>query len=764
MPEDFELPEPDPATMSIMEQIALLPDDEQEAALKGLDPEQLRWDWSMWSRPSQVPPKNDSWDVGLALAGRGFGKTRMAAEWVREKAKIESAEGIRFMLVARTAADVREVIVEGEALALDTPVASPQSLSGFLPIGKLKKGDIVVGGDGKPCTVKRVYPVLYNRPCYAVKVAGESQPIIADANHKWLVRRRAGHWGTGALLNKLFVKTTQEILDDFDHRWYIDPVEIEGDPDIDLKYTPYNVGNVLGQQPRPWDYTEHTAETRRIPEDYFWATKDVREQVLMGILDARQSLGEATEIPGTNTTSFRRDIRRLAASLGYGTGEYTRVVHREGRVDSWSTTRYNRRGALRAIQSITPVESVPVRCIEVDSPDHTFLIHNTYVKTHNSGILAVSPPSERPDYKPSIRRLIWPNGNSALLLSADEPDSLRGPQAHFAWGDEVAAWRQPTKEGELSAWDNLRIATRLGGNPQILATTTPKRVKLLFDLLEEKKKNDKIWITRGSTFENAGNLAGAYLDAITGVYGGTNLALQELQGHMLDAVEGALWNDDMIAAALSLELPPWTPFRAIGVDPTVADEPGDLCGIVVTSATGERDLFKRRAWVLEDASVQGAPEVWAQQVVNMHHKWAAPVVAEVNQGGALVKNAIHQIDPDVPVYMVHSKVGKKLRAEPIQLLYQQGRVKHVGKHVDLETEMVTWEPENTRKSPDRIDALVHALTALIILPPKGFMAGPVRAKSAANRQINIGGIRNRTPRTGTRGPSSGGFRMGGRGR
>ncbi len=771
MTEEFEeLPEADPSTMSIMEQLSLLPEDERNAILADMDPESIRWDWDLWSRPAQVPPKDNSWDVGLALAGRGFGKTRMAAEWVRMKA--QSAPNQRFLLVARTAADVREVIVEGEALALDTPVASPTSPTGFTPIGKLKKGDIVVGGDGKPAKVTEAFPTLHNRPCYAVKIAGEDEPIIADANHKWAVRRRDGHWGTGRVSKKTFVMTTEEILADFDRRYYIEPVVLQGEEDIQLRYTPYNVGYLLGKQPSRTEYTDHDSDTRSIPEDYFWAPPKVREAVLKGLVDARQALGERSEIPGTSADTIRRNIRRLASSLGYQSGEWTRVVEREGRIDSWTVTQFTKKGALRAIQSITPVESVPVRCIAVDSPDNTFLIHNTYVKTHNSGILAVSPESERPEYKPSIRRLVWPNGSWAFCTSADEPDTLRGVQAHYAWGDEVAAWRQPTKEGELSAWENLRIATRLGDNPQILATTTPKRVKVLFDLLAEHKKNPdrrkdvdgagRIWVTRGSTYDNAGNLAGAYLDAITGVYGGTRLAMQELNGEMLEAVEGALWDDNMIIR--TRELPPYTPLRVIGVDPTVADEPGDECGIVVVSATAEPDLYKRRSWVLEDASIQGSPQVWAQKVVDMHYKWGAPIVAEVNQGGALVKNAIHQIDPQIPVYEVHSKVGKKLRAEPIVLAYQQGRVVHVGMHAELEEQMVTWEPENTRKSPDRIDALVHALTALLITPPKGFWAAPVRAKSIADRSINIGGssnLRQRTPRTGPRAQGFGGFRIGG---
>lgn len=765
MTDDSTVPEPDPDTMSIMEQISLLPPEEQAEALQGIDEEDLQWDWSLWSRPAQVPPKDDSWDVGLALAGRGFGKTRMAAEWIREEARDLREGPQRFLLVARTAADVREVLVEGEALALDTPVASPHSPTGFIPMGMLKKGDTVVGGNGKPAKVTQAFPVLYNRPCYAVQVRGEAEPIIADADHKWLVRRRAGHWGTGRMNVRPLVMTTEEIYKDQGRRYYIDPVVIKGEKGIKLRNTPYNVGLVLGAQPSRYEYTDHTAKTRRIPEDYFWAPVPLREALLKGLEDARQAPGAGETTARTSIPEIRKDMRRLASGLGYMVSDYPKAPQRKDPTrnpDSWIATRYSARHQPRLIKSITPVESVPVRCITVNSPDHTFLIHHSYVRTHNSGILAVSPPSERPEYRPSIRRLIWPNGAWAFCTSADEPDSLRGVQSHKSWADELAAWRQPTKPGELSAWENLRIATRLGKNPKILGTTTPKRVKTLFDLLEEKKTNDRIWVTRGSTFDNAGNLAGSYLDAITGVYGGTALAIQELYGNMLEAVDGALWTDETIPH--TEELPPYTPLRVIGVDPTVAEEPGDECGIVVVSSTAEPDLYKRRAWVLEDASIQGTPQAWARKVVAMHHKWGAPVVAEVNQGGALVKNAIHQIDPSVPVYEVHSKVGKKLRAEPIVLAYQQGRVLHFGQHEELETQMITWMPETTKKSPDRIDALVHALTALLIQPPKGMGGGTITARGTQGRQLNIGGIRNRQPRTGPRASGFGNFRLGGGGR
>jgi phage terminase large subunit-like protein len=351
-----------------------------------------------------------------------------------------------------------------------------------------------------------------------------------------------------------------------------------------------------------------------------------------------------------------------------------------------------------------------------------------------SGIINVTPPSERPLYEPSKRRLTWPNGNTATCFTADEPDSLRGPQFTHAWGDEVAAWRQTPDAAGMTAFDNLRVGTRLGANPKIMITTTPKRVPLLYQLIAEAEKTGKVVITKGSTLDNSGNLSQAYIDAIVGVYEGTRLAAQELYGEMLSDVEGALWTQELIDRGREMQLPMGTPLRCIGVDPSVAENPRDECGIVVVASTGDRDLYKRQSWVLEDASIHGSPEVWANKVVQMARKWGCPVIAEVNQGGALVRNAINTIDPTVKVLEVHSKYGKALRAEPITLAYEQNRVHHVGYLGDLESQMCAWIP-GEGKSPDRVDALVHALTALLIKPPAGFVGGTIKAKSPAARRM-----------------------------
>lgn len=354
-----------------------------------------------------------------------------------------------------------------------------------------------------------------------------------------------------------------------------------------------------------------------------------------------------------------------------------------------------------------------------------------------AGILNISPPSDTPLYEPSKRRLTWDNGNTATLYSADEPNLLRGPQFHSSLGDEFAAWRRLPDDSGLTAFDNLRIATRLGKHPRMLLATTPKRVPILFNLIKESKEHpERVIITRGSTYDNRSNFSPGYLEGLEGPYAGSPLERQELYGEMLDAREGAMWTDEMILLAQA-EPPEFAPLRVIGVDPSVAERPTDECGIVVCSSTTEYDLYKRRAWVLEDASLRGAPELWAKEVVRMAHKWGCPVVAEVNQGGALVANIIHTIDPDIRVLEVHSKVGKQLRAEPVTAAYAQGRVKHskFADLADLETQMVTWIPEGSPKSPDRLDALVHALTALMISPPKGFSGGTLKAHSVAKQRI-----------------------------
>lgn len=334
-----------------------------------------------------------------------------------------------------------------------------------------------------------------------------------------------------------------------------------------------------------------------------------------------------------------------------------------------------------------------------------------------SGIMNICPPSEAPDHIPSVRRVAWPNGSMATTYSGEEPNQLRGPQFHAAWGDELAAWKLKPDNSGLTAWDNLQIATRLGANPQIFVTTTPKRVHVIRAITTMAKESpEKVRLIRGSTMDNAANLASAYVELIYSMYAGTSIEQQELHGVLLDAVEGALWQDDIIRHTLNLgDLPkPADRITVVGVDPTVAEEPGDECGIIVCASTKEKQLHTRNAWVLDDRSVKGSPDTWAKAVVQTAKDWNAIVVAEKNQGGALVGMAIRGVDPTVPFVLVSASKGKDIRAEPVVMAYEQKRVTHFGSLLELEDELTGWVPGESGYSPNRLDAAVWGLTALLV--------------------------------------------------
>lgn len=356
----------------------------------------------------------------------------------------------------------------------------------------------------------------------------------------------------------------------------------------------------------------------------------------------------------------------------------------------------------------------------------------------DSGILNVGPPDERPAYYASRGELIWPNGSRAKGYSAEEPDQLRGPQFNFTWADETAAWKHQEDDSGLNAWSQVIIATRLGDSPQVFATTTPKRTPFMFELLDREKKDKGVILSHSSMMENVGNLGPKYIETMLALYGGSRLAEQELYGIMLENVEGALWSDELIGKARLIEVPGLLakfPLRVIAVDPSVAENPKDECGIIVAGATRHKKVSQRHAALIEDMSILGAPAVWAKQVVKAYEKYQCPVVVEVNQGGALVTEAIHAINPAIPILTVHAYKGKALRAEPVTLKYDQGKVHHIGYLPELESQQTTWVPGETKKSPDRVDAMVYAVSALIIKPPKNFGGGKFKAKSFAKRTL-----------------------------
>ncbi|MFN4357922.1 DNA-packaging protein [Sphingopyxis alaskensis] len=322
-----------------------------------------------------------------------------------------------------------------------------------------------------------------------------------------------------------------------------------------------------------------------------------------------------------------------------------------------------------------------------------------------SGLLAIAPDHLRPEYESSLRRLTWPNGAVATLYSAVEPDSLRGPEHDAAWCDEIAKW----PKGE-AAWDNLMLTMRIGARPQVVATTTPRCVPLVRRLIQERG----VATTRGRTASNRRNLSVQWLATMDAIYGGTRLGRQELDGELLEDVEGALWTRALIERCRVDVESVGKPVRVvIGVDPP-ASAGGDACGIVVAAL-----LRDGRLAVVEDASVERpAPGVWAQAVAAAAARWGAErVVAESNMGGDMVAAVLRQADMTLPVVAVHASVGKARRAEPVALAYERGEVVHAGVFAELEDQLCGLQMgggyAGPGRSPDRADACVWALAALL---------------------------------------------------
>ena len=338
-----------------------------------------------------------------------------------------------------------------------------------------------------------------------------------------------------------------------------------------------------------------------------------------------------------------------------------------------------------------------------------------------SGVLACTPPDRRPQWVATKRQLQWPNGAVAQVFSAHEPDSLRGPQFDAAWVDELAKW----KKGQ-ETWDQLQFALRLGENPRQVVTTTPQNVGVLKAVL----KNPSTVKTHAPTSANRAYLAASFLQEVQTRYAGTALGRQELEGELLETVDGALWQQAQFDAG-RLDAVPHLNRVVVAVDPPVTGHKGsDECGIVVVGAFTDGPPQDWRAVVLEDASVTGAsPDEWARAAIAaMDRHKADRLVAEVNQGGDLVETMIRQIDPLVPYRAVHASRGKVVRAEPVAALYEQGRVAHLAGLGRLEAQMcqMTTMGYKGKGSPDRVDALVWALTDLVVEPSEKYRRPQVR--------------------------------------
>lgn len=505
---------------------------------------------------------------------------------------------------------------------------------------------------------------------------------------------------------------------------------------------------------------------KHVPAAYLRASEPQRLALLQGLMDTDGSIAPRGHVEFCSTTrNLAEAVYELAVSLGekpaMSEGDAVlagRVCGRRWRV-RWTATRLvfrlaRKRARLRTgtrqqnrtrhryIVAVESVDSVPVRCLTVDSPSHLFLAGRQMVPTHNtrtgaefiraeiesgrasraalvaptaadardvmvegeSGLLAIGSPKMRPTYEPSKRRVVWPNGAQATLYSADEPDRLRGPQHDVAWGDEIAAWRYP------EAYDQLMFGLRLGMHPRGVFTTTPRPTQLVRNLITDSS----CVVTRGTTYENRANLAPTFFTQVVARYEGTRLGRQELYAEVLEDVEGALLTRALFDRyRRSRAQVPALVRIGVAIDPAVTSgETADETGIVGGGIDAARE-----GYVTDDESGRYTPYEWGRRAVDLYHRIGADIMlAEVNNGGDMVKAIIRSIDPTVNFRAVHASRGKHIRAEPIAALYEQGKVHHVGGFATLEDQLCAFTTEGYvgAGSPDRADAAVWLLSDLML--------------------------------------------------
>jgi predicted phage terminase large subunit-like protein len=317
-----------------------------------------------------------------------------------------------------------------------------------------------------------------------------------------------------------------------------------------------------------------------------------------------------------------------------------------------------------------------------------------------SGLLKVIPPECVEAWNRSLGELILKNGSRFKLFSADEPERLRGPQFHRAWADELAAWKSP------AAFDQIMLGLRLGVSPRLVITTTPKPVSLVKELVGRSD----VFLTHGRSEENAAHLAPGVLESLRGRYEGTRWGRQELDGEIVEEVEGALWQLDAIEAQRVKEAPLLEQI-VIALDPAVtATARSDETGIVTVGRGKDGKMY-----VLADASGIYTPDGWARRAAALFQEWDADlIIGEVNEGGDLIERMLRMADVSLPFKAVRASKSKVTRAWPVATLYERGMVHHVGSFRKLEDQMCLFTGADglAKGSPDRVDALVWAITEL----------------------------------------------------
>lgn len=789
--------------LSLAERFSLLDRAKQIAFLEKIykqgQYESYRHNWSFWGRPEQMLPTHDDWDVLFFMAGRAGGKalsldTPIATPYgwttmgeINPGDIVFDEQGNPTKVLYATVpmfdhkcyrvtfSDGEEIIADEEHLWITHDKSYRKSL------GRRVSEENRVRHWGFPTTfpttvtTRQIKDSLYvgrkdgkRELNHAIPLAGCLDLPDADLLIDPYV---LGIWlGDGDSKSAVITTCDAEVLEEIKLAGY----GIERTKQYADRAPRYQIGKTYRGEPSSLTKIlrlQGVLQNKHIPNVYLRSSARQRLALLQGLMDSDGHCGERGKCEFTTTKiEVANGFHELCASLsirvrmtigdatlnGVSCGPKYRFLFRpeipvfrlsRKRIRQEFKKAQRSKKGYRYITDVSEVDSVPVRCIRVDSPSHLFLAGKGMIPTHNtrsgseiinkkaenrdwyfvivgetaaevrdvmiegpSGIVNTAKPWNPVEYYPSKRRLVWPKtGSWATTFSGDAPDQLRGPHAHFAWVDEIAKYRNPQE-----VWDQLEFVMRAGDHPQIVVTSTPRPIKLVRDLIKDERTVLRTW----ATYRNIANVAPTYINRILSRYEGTRLGRQELRAQILDENENALWSlrqiDELRVSAI-----PHLHTIVVGVDPPGSES--TECGIVVMGLDQYEHMY-----CLDDMSINGKPEVWGGEVIAAYNKWHADlIVPEVNFGGDMVTSVLRAIDSTVPIKAQRASRGKYIRAQPISTYAEQGKIHHVGTFAALEDEMTNWEVGDD--SPNRLDAYVWAGTALLEMTSHGLRSRTARS-------------------------------------
>ena len=758
--------------------IASLPEKQRNKFFDSLTEEEARaleYNWNFWwARPKQRIPEGD-WSNWLIRAGRGWGK-RIDIE--KEIPTIDGWKKLKHIKKGDTIFDNKgkptEVlnahsitkVNKGYELIFDTGEtikADPEHL--WFTQSKLERKRKDCNG-----SVKTTEEII-NSIKYKNRETNHRIPVIKPIKYPKkdlsIKPYTLGIWlGDGDSKNFCITTEDKKVLEYIKQDGYTIGNVFDGN-----KYSISNNSEIkrnnLGQ------YISNNSlysklkklsiyQNKHIPQKYLEGDVYQRTELLKGLMD---SDGYADKSNGwceftTINKQLSNQVLQLVSSLGikariykgdatlngketskkyrvkFKTGKKVFKLDRKQSIIDNSTNKQMSRHKNRFIVDYKVVKNIKMRCLTVDSPNGLFLVGRSYITTHNtrtgaetvrqwvknkvqsialigetpadvrdimiegeSGLLNIFPPDKKPNYIPSKRKIIFNNGVEAHIYSGANPDQLRGPQHEKAWADELASWDYPQE-----TWDNLMFGLRLGENPQTIITTTPRPIKIIRKI----SKNTDTIITTGSTYANKANLPSSFYKKIVNKYEGTRLGRQEIHAEVLSDSPGALWSYDLFKYVDRKDMPNLKRI-VVAIDPAVSNtEKSDETGIIVAGLGVDN-----RGYILHDGSGMYSPSEWASRAIALYKKFSADkIVGEVNQGGDMVESTLRSVNKNISYKQVRASRGKQLRAEPVSSLYEQEKVFHKKQFNKLEDQLCTWQPGED--SPDRLDALVWALTELML--------------------------------------------------